>query len=537
MGGKKRYVMNPFPSMELSAGDKVQLQKTANGFLVECLHSYEMFLKEGGHNVDERRWKPLKTRENLRLFLEREVRTTTDGNHSMMNEASEQAGTPVSLCIGKMQGTLDDVVFGTVSTTSEDMCFNATRSTLVRRYQRAALPSASSDSHAAFRHRHQSQLQEEPSNSPSSTIILTALTVTDPMPAWGPSPFEPLQLSVENAAKLGEIARVFVQDSMRSYEKYLYEDQRRLDERRWKLTKQRDGVQVYVEQPLKERRKVGGASQDELEREYRRQLQCTAAGEKVTAAAAASLADLPLLLAVGTIAGTLDDAIQEREGLVDVYVRAILNPCGSIIRSLVVRSVADAIISVTEIAECAQKKKLAWLAKTSRENRRRRVMQTAVAAVVEANRTNSPTAQSNVTSTTSSSATTRPSVPLPVSETPASTSAMEKCTSCQKRSVHRSPSGSLVNTYDKRLDRNRCKLCYKFVCSSCRVKHKLTFMKPQGGLLRRDLRFCGRCVDRARAADTMAIASEELASRYEFSEFYQSLSPRFNGSSGRSIGI
>ncbi|KAG3111355.1 hypothetical protein PI125_g9199 [Phytophthora idaei] len=113
MGGKKRYVMNPFPSMELSAGDKVQLQKTANGFLVECLHSYEMFLKEGGHNVDERRWKPLKTRENLRLFLEREVRTTTDGNHSMMNEASEQAGTPVSLCIGKMQGTLDDVVFGT----------------------------------------------------------------------------------------------------------------------------------------------------------------------------------------------------------------------------------------------------------------------------------------------------------------------------------------------------------------------------------------------------------------------------------------
>ncbi|KAG3111364.1 hypothetical protein PI125_g9200 [Phytophthora idaei] len=357
------------------------------------------------------------------------------------------------------------------------------------------------------------------------------------MPAWGPSPFEPLQLSVENAAKLGEIARVFVQDSMRSYKKYLDEDQRRLDDRRWKLTKQRDGVQVYVEQPLKERRKVGGASQDELEREYRRQLQCTAAGEKVTAAAAASLEDLPLLLAVGTIAGTLDDAIQEREGLVDVYVRAILNPCGSIIRSLVVRSVADAIISVTAIAECAQKKKLEWLANTSRENRRRRVMQTAVAAVVEANRINSPTAQSNVTSTTSSSATTRPSVPLPVSETPASTSAMEKCTSCQKRSVHRSPSGSLVNTYDKRLDRNRCKLCYKFVCSSCRVKHKLTFMKPQGGLLRRDLRFCGRCVDRARAADTMAIASEELASRDEFSEFYQSLSPRFNGSSGRSIGI
>eukprot|EP00644_Phytophthora_capsici_P009954 jgi/Phyca11/119630/e_gw1.39.203.1 len=387
------------------------------------------------------------------------------------------------------------------------------------------------------------------------------------MPAWGPSPFAFEQLSVEDASKLGEIARVFVQDNMRSYEKYLYEDQRRLDERRWKLTKQRDGVRVYVEQPLKERRKGEGDG-------------CSCC----------VLSGSTAFLAVGTIAGTLDDAMygavnatldamrikssyvgdnmadgavlativepsandpfhsltvkwmeneqlqvlkpvvknrdfvylevtglaelgtgervgyhllhsvnfpqtpelegrvranlsvgalyrQEREGLVDVYVRAILNPSGSIIRSLVVRSVADAIISVTEIAECAQKKKLAWLAKTSREARL----------------TGSP---------------------------------LEKCTSCQKRSIHRTPSDSLVNSYDKRLDRDRCKLCYKFVCSSCRVKHKLTFIRPQRELIRRDLRFCGRCVDRARAADTLTIASEELASGETFTEFYQTLSPR-----------
>ncbi|KAH7491272.1 uncharacterized protein KRP23_197 [Phytophthora ramorum] len=92
------------------------------------------------------------------------------------------------------------------------------------------------------------------------------------MPAWGPSPFGPLQLSVEDASKLGQIARTFVQDHMRSYERYLFEDQRRLDERRWKPTKQRGGVQVFVEQPLKERRKVGAATQDELEREYRHHL-------------------------------------------------------------------------------------------------------------------------------------------------------------------------------------------------------------------------------------------------------------------------
>jgi hypothetical protein len=161
-----------------------------------------------------------------------------------------------------------------------------------------------------------------------------------------------------------------------------------------------------------------------------------------------------------------------------------------------------------------------------------------VAAVVEANRITSPGAQSTMTSTTSSSATTRPSVPLTgIPEAPvggaATASSMEKCTSCQKRSIHRAPTDSLVNTYDKRKDRDRCKLCYKFVCSSCRVKHKLTFVKPQGELLRRDLRFCGRCVDRARAADTLAIASEELASGELFAEFYQSLTPRPGESSAR----
>lgn len=112
--------------MELSEGDKVQMQKTASNFLAESVQSYEVYLKQSAPTVDKLRWKPIKTRENLQLYLEREVRTTTDGNSSMMDEASEQAGTPVTLCVGKMQGNLEDVVYGTVCTTSEDMCFNAT---------------------------------------------------------------------------------------------------------------------------------------------------------------------------------------------------------------------------------------------------------------------------------------------------------------------------------------------------------------------------------------------------------------------------
>ncbi|TDH69743.1 hypothetical protein CCR75_002373 [Bremia lactucae] len=126
MGGKKSFVMNPFPSMELSAGDKAHMQKTASSFLVESLESFEVYRKHKVRHVDERRWKPLKTRDHLRLYMEREVRTTMNGSRSLMNEASEQAGTPVTLCVGKIQGSLEDVVYGTVSTTSGDMCFNAT---------------------------------------------------------------------------------------------------------------------------------------------------------------------------------------------------------------------------------------------------------------------------------------------------------------------------------------------------------------------------------------------------------------------------
>ncbi|RLN73906.1 hypothetical protein BBJ28_00013381 [Nothophytophthora sp. Chile5] len=483
------------------------------------------------------------------------------------------------------------------------------------------------------------------------------------MPPRFSTPFEPLQLSVDDATRLGDIARVFVQDHMRSYEKHLHEDQRRLDERRWKLAKQREGVRVYAEQPLRERRKSGGATQDELEREYRCQQRRQAAGaasgaDKASAAAAASLADLPVVLAVGTIAGTLEDVMygavnstvetmrikssyvgdnvadgavlvtlvepsasdpfhsltvkwmengqpqvlrpvvknrdfvyvevtglaelttgervgyhllhsvhfpqtpeldarvrgsmsvcgiyrQEREGLVGVYVRAILNPGGSIMRSLAVKAGAEAIISVTQLARCAQLKKLAWLARTGRDARDQRAMEQAVAAAVAAAAISSPSAES--TGTSSSSATTQPSV-APSSSVSVVTTAStfsqaagatsETCTSCQKRSVRRAPSGSMGRTISakKPEDRDRCKICYRFVCSSCKVVRRLSFVTPQGELLRRELRFCGRCVADARAADALTIASEEVAAGDQFADYYQCLSSR-SGDSSLSISM
>ncbi|KAI9919404.1 hypothetical protein PsorP6_017510 [Peronosclerospora sorghi] len=125
MGGTKVIVMNPFPSMVLSPGDKKHLQMIANAFLAESIRTYDAYVNLDKRHLNEQQWKSLKTKETLRLYIEREVRTTANGNASIMSEASEQAGTPVSLCVGTLNGRMEDVLYGTVSATAEEMCCNA----------------------------------------------------------------------------------------------------------------------------------------------------------------------------------------------------------------------------------------------------------------------------------------------------------------------------------------------------------------------------------------------------------------------------
>ncbi|RLN72473.1 hypothetical protein BBJ28_00025702, partial [Nothophytophthora sp. Chile5] len=117
--GKKRFLADPFPPMELSAGDKTQLQALVRTFVDENLPLYENFLTVEGRRVNDSRWKLFKVKETIRLHVEREIRATDGDHRAIMSEASETAGMPVVLCEGTMLGKLDDVMFGAANSTVE----------------------------------------------------------------------------------------------------------------------------------------------------------------------------------------------------------------------------------------------------------------------------------------------------------------------------------------------------------------------------------------------------------------------------------
>ncbi|GAB9466503.1 hypothetical protein Gpo141_00003875 [Globisporangium polare] len=103
------------------------------------------------------------------------------------------------------------------------------------------------------------------------------------------NPFPPLQLTPEDATQLEGLAHAFIRSSMEQYERFAFDKQYEVDERRWKHVMQRENVQVFAER--REKDILSGVDLPDA---------------PVTSTTGA---DLPTLLLCGTIAGKLDDAI------------------------------------------------------------------------------------------------------------------------------------------------------------------------------------------------------------------------------------
>ncbi|KAI9990840.1 hypothetical protein PInf_018454 [Phytophthora infestans] len=71
------------------------------------------------------------------------------------------------------------------------------------------------------------------------------------------SPFAPLQLAVEDEAQLEAVARMFVQNTVVQYEKHIDKDRRKVDGNFWKCLKQERDLRVFLQRRRKdvERRK------------------------------------------------------------------------------------------------------------------------------------------------------------------------------------------------------------------------------------------------------------------------------------------
>lgn len=117
--GKERFIVNPFTAMNISQDDRLQLQDLANGIIMSNLANYNTFVSSHKRKVDSRRWKQIKERENLTVYAERpESAHISDGEPS-------GSGLPMILCVGSIEGKLEDHMYGVMSEDLETMRIKA----------------------------------------------------------------------------------------------------------------------------------------------------------------------------------------------------------------------------------------------------------------------------------------------------------------------------------------------------------------------------------------------------------------------------
>ncbi|ETK95627.1 hypothetical protein F442_01485 [Phytophthora nicotianae P10297] len=116
--GKNRFVVNPFGHLALSELDRSKLKEFAYNFFDQSVLKYEAFIGDGGPKVDPKEWKLIKTKDDTRVYLEREppIRTSISGSVS---------DHPGLLMTGVTWGTVEDCMYGAYSPTLEAMRLKA----------------------------------------------------------------------------------------------------------------------------------------------------------------------------------------------------------------------------------------------------------------------------------------------------------------------------------------------------------------------------------------------------------------------------
>ncbi|EGZ13387.1 hypothetical protein PHYSODRAFT_286605 [Phytophthora sojae] len=179
---------------------------------------------------------------------------------------------------------------------------------------------------------------------------------------------------------------------------------------------------------------------------------------------------------------------QKNSDQTDVYVRGFLNPVSGLENSIITRSVARTLLSVSRNVYCCQMKKIKWAIR-----HRLRSM---------------------------SDASQLPAALDPTTDTP--------CVVCGRK---RSTVSSLLIAAASRISatknfrwRRRCKLCERYVCPDCRSLHKLTFVLPDHRLVQQQIALCSGCQATALSVKAVEVARDELKRRrwslYEWRDTY-----------------
>ncbi|KAF1781695.1 START-like domain [Phytophthora cactorum] len=116
---RERFTINPFPALSLSGEEKAQLLQLGRT-LIQANFERDMPFFKGGRKVDFKRWKLARERENMNVYTER---PDYKGADALSDPNSSKL--PAILSVGRVPGNLDDMMYGVVNPTLEEMRIKA----------------------------------------------------------------------------------------------------------------------------------------------------------------------------------------------------------------------------------------------------------------------------------------------------------------------------------------------------------------------------------------------------------------------------
>ncbi|KAL4109982.1 hypothetical protein PRIC1_001675 [Phytophthora ramorum] len=116
---RERFTINPFPALSLSGEEKAQLLQLGRT-LIQANFERDVPFFKNGRKVDFKRWKLARERENMNVYTER---PEYKGPDALSDPNSSKL--PAILSVGRVPGNLDDMMYGIVNPTLEEMRIKA----------------------------------------------------------------------------------------------------------------------------------------------------------------------------------------------------------------------------------------------------------------------------------------------------------------------------------------------------------------------------------------------------------------------------
>ncbi|KAG2946089.1 hypothetical protein PC117_g7913 [Phytophthora cactorum] len=285
---KGRFIINPFQELNLTPADRTSLEDLANQCITSNLQLCMKYMSGTTRRVDPQHWKPLKEKEKLKVYSERPegvAAATASGNEPT------GSGLPMILCVGTMEGKLEDLLYGVISEDLETMRMKASyvddfsgaavldavvlptledpfqslvikwmeldipfhSTSLVKNRDYSFVPIALYSSVLSGLHSSNSRPTKTTSCRPASSRFASffqlAQALTDHSTAMVKgrfivNPFTELALTENDHTQLKELANSLIMTNLEKYTKYQDEKNKGMDPRRWKLCKQRQGIKI-----------------------------------------------------------------------------------------------------------------------------------------------------------------------------------------------------------------------------------------------------------------------------------------------------